>query len=143
MIIVILFLIFTSVWLALVAFSNDLPALAIILILISIALGFLSYGVSSYVTEKGSKIGTITKISNEGIFCHTDEGQILRGGMNDGSGNVGKAFDFTIKDKSMIKKLNDAMENMKEVKITYHKVVSAPCSSGSMGYFIDSVDIIK
>ena len=46
----------------------------------------------------GEKIGVVTKLARHGVFCKTWEGQIVRGGLNGGSGVVGAAFDFTIED---------------------------------------------
>lgn len=108
-----------------------------------IVLSFLLFICGHYTTEEGSKIGTITKISKEGLFCKTYEGQIIRGGINDGSGNIGAAFYFTVQDKSLLDGLNKAMQEMKEVKITYHRRLWAPCDSGSNRYFLDSFEVIK
>ena len=46
--------------------------------------------------SEGSKIGRIVKLSKYGLFSKTWEGELIRGGLTDGSGVNGTSFHFTI-----------------------------------------------
>ena len=70
---------------------------------------------------KGSKIGKIVKLSQEGIFNKTWEGELIRGGLTDGSGTLGNTFCFTIEDESLLPIAFEAFENQYEVVLTYTK----------------------
>lgn len=95
-------------------------------------------------TENGEKIGVIVKISKEGSFIGTWEGELIRGGMNNGSGSFGKSFHFTVEYTELLQTLNTALDSQKEVKIRYHKEALAfPWRSDSDNYFLDNVRIMK
>ena len=93
-------------------------------------------------TENGEKIGSIVKVSKEGIVCKTWEAQLIRGGMNNGGGSFGThPFDFTLSDKKLIDIAQQAMSDQKEIIVKYHKQAISPCASGSDGYFADSISV--
>lgn len=87
----------------------------------------------------GEKIGTFVKLKQEGFFCKTWEAEIVRGGMNGGSGVMGQPFDVTIEDPSLISKVKDLMESQSEVKITYHTEINTFCRSQSGDNFLTSI----
>ncbi len=74
-----------------------------------------------WVTERGEKIGTLVKVNKQGIFIGTHEAELIRGGMNNGSGSFGKPFDFTIENENDLDIAKEALEQQKAVKIKYHK----------------------
>lgn len=75
-----------------------------------------------YVTGSGEKIGTVIKLSKEGIFVKTWEAEIIRGGMNNGSGGFSTIpFFFTIDDEAMLPQVQAAFDSGKEVKIHYKR----------------------
>lgn len=83
-------------------------------------------------TGGGEKIGVITRINKVGAFCKTWEGEIIRGGINNGTGAMGTAFHFTIEnDPALVKKVQDAMEHQTEVKISYRSEGITFCRSES------------
>ena len=90
----------------------------------------------------GEKIGQIVKLSKQGLLCKTWEGQIIRGGISDGSGAFGTVpFDFTIESDEMAQKAKEYMQNQTEVLIKYRiELVYALCSSESAGYFVTSIE---
>lgn len=94
-------------------------------------------------TQKGEKIGMITKVAQEGLFCPTWEAQVIRGGFNQGSGASGTAFEFTIESDELAKKVTKLAEERKEVKITYRKEAVTICSSDSNNYFLVSIEELK
>ena len=89
----------------------------------------------------GTKIGQVIKLSKQGLFCKTWEGQIIRGGMNAGSGGFSvQPFDFTIEGDEMAKKVEKYMEDQTEVIITYNiEGVYSAFRTESGGHFLRSI----
>ncbi len=79
----------------------------------------------------GEKVGSIIKLNRQGFFCKTWEAEIIRGGLNTGSGVVGTAFHFTIEDDSLAKQVEQAMNSQQEVRITYRFEAVTWCRSDS------------
>ena len=73
-----------------------------------------------YETERGNKIGIVTKIASEGIIFKTNEVTLIRGGMSDGSGAFSKDFNFSVESPEVLAKLQAAINENKNVRITYH-----------------------
>lgn len=93
----------------------------------------------------GEKIGQVVKLSQQGLFCKTWEGQLIRGGMSGGSGAFGTVpFDFTIENDEMAKKTQEFMQNQTEVVIKYRmEGLYAWCRSESWGHFLTSIESAK
>lgn len=98
-----------------------------------------------YHKSEGEKIGSIVKLAKEGLICKTNESELIKGGMNNGSGGFGtKPFYFTIQDDSVLKIIEFALNNNKEVKIKYYERLIAPCDSGNAeNAFAYSAEIVK
>lgn len=89
-------------------------------------------------TARGEKIGTITKLAEQGPICPTWEGQLIRGGMSAGTGAFGAPFDFTVP-KELVERVRGYMESGTEVKLHYYSYEPVFCSSDS-GHFIVSIE---
>jgi hypothetical protein len=87
----------------------------------------------------GEKIGTFVRLHQTGFFCKTWEAEIIRGGMNGGSGVAGAAFDITIENPELLEKVKGLMESQTEVKITYHQERFTWCRSESADNFLTSI----
>ena len=94
-------------------------------------------------TSKGEKIGVIVKCASEGVIVKTYECELIRGGMNGGSGSFGKSFHFTVENKNDIPILEEALNNQSEVKIAYHIEIASWLRSENNSTFLDSIRIIK
>jgi hypothetical protein len=106
-------------------------------------------------TGKGEKMGEVIKIAQEGIICKTWEGELIRGGLNDGSGGFGaRIFPFTVENTDLLQKVQYALENNKKVKIIYHHEAITFCrseqqkiSGGQADYegnnFLDDIQILS
>lgn len=105
--------------------------------LLVISLSFLIVG--CYETEKGEKIGVISKISEEGIIFKTYEVTLIRGGINDGSGAFSGNSHFSVENTDTIKKIQDAINHNRNVKIQYHKEWITAFWRGNENYFIDDI----
>lgn len=69
----------------------------------------------------GVKTGVIVKIAEEGLFVPTHEAQLIRGGMTNGSGAMGQAFDFNIKPGPVLEAAQKALESGAEVEVEYER----------------------
>lgn len=68
----------------------------------------------------GERNGIVVKLADEGFFKKTHELEIIRGGMNGGSGSFGvKPFYATIPNDRDFQTLQSAYEQQKEVYVTY------------------------
>lgn len=94
---------------------------------------------------KGKKIGRIVKFSKQGMIYKTWEGELIRGGLNDGTGSFGTSFHFTVEDSNMAEQAIYAFENQYEVIIDYRKefIHSITRSEGSDAYFVEKITRVK
>jgi hypothetical protein len=91
----------------------------------------------------GEKVGSIVKIAKEGVIFKTNEVELIRGGLDDGTGVIGTPFYSTIDNPALLPIAYQALEENKEVKIKYHSNYFAPFSSGNReNNFVDSIEII-
>jgi hypothetical protein len=122
---------------------EKLFARSLILGPIAVILFLLVLGVN--VPSSGSKVGQIVRINREGILNKTWEAQLIRGGFSDGSGIMGRSFEFTVTEGSgFIPKLEDAMRKQSEVRIQYKTIGIYPAIiSGSGGTFLIDVEVVK
>ncbi len=116
-----------------------LVVIAIIVILASLVGSFAGCNRSS---GTGEKIGQVVKLSKEGFIRKTWEGQLIRGGMNGGSGAFGTVpFNFTVGSEELAKTVQKFMREQTEVIITYRiGGLYSPLSSGSDGHFLISIE---
>ena len=71
-------------------------------------------------TTNGVKVGTLVKCAKEGLLIKTFECEIIRGGMTDGSGSIGKSFHFTIENTELQDIARQALDHQNQIKLTYH-----------------------
>jgi hypothetical protein len=93
----------------------------------------------------GKKIGRIVKFSKQGMFYKTWEGELIRGGLSDGSGSFGGSFHFTVEDSAMADKALVAFNNQYEVVIDYRRefISSITRSESGDAYFVENITIVK
>lgn len=93
----------------------------------------------------GKKIGRIVKLSMQGMVYKTWEGELIRGGLNDGNGSFGTSFHFTVEDEEMAQKAMDAFFNQYEVIIDYRRefIHSITRSESSDAYFVENITRVK
>lgn len=88
----------------------------------------------------GEKVGQIIKLNKQGFFCKTWEAELIRGGMNNGSGAASTLFDFTIEDPRLVAAVQDALDKQYEVKIHYNMEAATACRSDSNDHFLNSIE---
>ena len=111
-----------------------IPCLAVILLISGCGINF-SPG-------DGEKIGQVVKVNHQGWQRVTWEAQLIRGGMNNGSGAFGVApFDFTIESEDMAKKVQEYMKSQQQVIIRYRmEGCWSLFRSDSNGHFLTSIE---
>ena len=70
--------------------------------------------------HKGERVGQIIKLSQGGILFKTYEGELIKGGMSNGSGGFAAPLNFTIKNPLLLQQAKTALLNGKEVVVYYH-----------------------
>src|SRR4029077_18527596 len=87
-------------------------------------------------TGRGEKVGTIIKVSQEGFFFKTWEVEIIRGGMNGGSGGFStKPLHVTVMNEDLLPEVRRAFDEQKEVVVTYEEhlfvfTLTSECTDG-------------
>lgn len=101
-------------------------------VLIVMAIVAIALSGCTAVTGHGTKVGTVIKLSQEGLFCKTWEGELIRGGMSSGSGGFSTTpLHFTINDPALLRQVQDALDRQYEVEVTYTSYLGPfPCASG-------------
>jgi hypothetical protein len=98
--------------------------------------------------SNGERKGTVVKLSEKGLIFKSWEGELLIGGVKQkadgkgGSSTVLNVLEFNVQDKDVLKKLEDALENGTEVKLTYKQWLLSPITINS-DYVITAVKILN
>jgi len=117
-------------------------ALKYILWFMIIALGLFAlytWGTLTWVYSSGERAGYVQKFSNKGYVCKTWEGELLLVSM---PGTLAEKFQFSVRDESVAKKINDSLG--KRVKIDYkeHKGIPSTCFAET-AYFVDNIQVLE
>jgi hypothetical protein len=97
----------------------------VLAIIIPIALFALyTWAALSWVYSTGERAGYVQKFSEKGYVCKTYEGELVLVSM---PGTQAEKFLFTVKDKSLVEKINNSLG--KRVRLTYeeHKGIPSSC----------------
>lgn len=93
----------------------------------------------TWVYSTGERAGYVQKFSEKGYICKTYEGELVLVSM---PGTQAEKFLFTVKDKSLVEKINNSLG--KRVRLTYeeHKGVPSSCF-GETPYYVQNVRILE
>ncbi|MES2546485.1 MAG: hypothetical protein V4575_02185 [Pseudomonadota bacterium] len=109
-------------------------------IILPIALFALyTWAALSWVYSTGERAGYVQKFSEKGYVCKTYEGELVLVSM---PGTQAEKFLFTVKDKTLVEKINNSLG--KRVRITYeeHKGIPSSCF-GETPYYVQNVQILE
>ena len=92
-------------------------------------------------TGHGEKVGSVIKVAQEGLLFKTNEVEIVRGGMNGGSGSFSTTpLNATINDPGLLAKVKDALDKQYEVRVTYQDYLWTPLSSDSSSRYLTGIE---
>lgn len=93
----------------------------------------------------GEKVGQIVLLDHRGLFNQTWEGQLIRGGVTNGSEAFGMTpFNFTIEEPSLQAKVDQYRKGNTEVNITYRiEGICKPTRSESKCTFLTGIEPVK
>jgi hypothetical protein len=110
-----------------------------IVLLVLLVGGYFLFGNYS----KGTRGGTIVKLSEKGIFFKTHEGQLNVGGLTGETGSPASSlWDFSVdsSNDSLIQQLEDANLNGRRVKLYYREKFYQFSWRGDTKYFVYKVE---
>ncbi len=93
----------------------------------------------SWVYSTGERAGYVQKFSEKGYVCKTYEGELVLVSM---PGTQAEKFLFTVKDKTLVEKINNSLG--KRVRLTYeeHKGIPSSCF-GETPYYVQNVQVLE
>jgi hypothetical protein len=92
--------------------------------------------------QDGEKVGTIVKSSTHGFLpgCQSYEAELVRGGLNSGTGVMGAPFDFTVETPELKAQVDEALNNQTEVKVYYRHEKVTFCRSEDHKNFVYKIE---
>jgi len=115
--------------------------LSILLLLIVGALYYVTFGYYS----DGTRVGSLVKMSRRGWIFKTYEGQLLVGGMTDGTGTMSSSmWEFSVDDdnKEVIDALEHSQKTGQRVSLHYEEKFFQLPWNGDTKYFVTGVELI-
>lgn len=85
--------------------------------------------------SEGERAGYVQKLSKKGWLCKTWEGEIVMVTM---PGAIPEKFEFTVRDESVVEKINAQAGNRVVLHYQQHKFIPTSCF-GETEYFVDNV----
>jgi hypothetical protein len=76
----------------------------------------------------GERTGVITKLSQKGLVLKSWEGEMVLGGISDGSGTFGGTWQFSCRDAALAEKLREVSESGQRVTLEYNEWLVSPVS---------------
>lgn len=91
----------------------------------------------------GSRVGTVVKFSKKGAFCKTWEGEMVLGGVRASeNGAIANVWAFSVIDEKVVHAVQQAAEDGRRVKLTYHEgLLTGPCISET-SYFVTAAESV-
>ena len=114
-------------------------AIAILLSLVAalvVIMGIYTWFALTWSYSEGTRAGYLQKFSKKGWLCKTWEGEILLSSM---PGAIPERFTITVRDDSLVQKLQSTMGQRVEISYEQHKGVPTSCF-GETEYFVSSVN---
>lgn len=108
-------------------------ALLLIVVLVILCAGYVKIALTwSY--SKGERIGYVQKFSEKGWLCKTWEGELQ---MLPVPGALPEKFQFSVRDKAVISKINSSMGKKVSLLYEQHKGIPTTCFGESEYFAVD------
>ncbi|MCU0341430.1 MAG: hypothetical protein MUE30_16245 [Spirosomaceae bacterium] len=115
-----------------------------LLVLLLIVGGFLYYATFGYYSD-GTRVGSLVKLSRKGYIFKTYEGELLVGGMSEGTGTLNSTnwlFSVDGDNESVVNALNESQRTGQRVALHYEEKFFQLPWNGDTQYFVTSVELI-
>ena len=106
--------------------------------------GILYYITFGYYSD-GTRVGSLVKLSRKGYVFKTYEGQLMVGGMSDGTGSFNSStWEFSVDDdnKAVVEALNLSQRTGQRVSLHYEEKFFQLPWNGDTQYFVTAVELI-
>lgn len=116
-----------------------------ILIIFFLIAGGILYYISFGSFSDGTRVGSLAKLSRRGYIFKTYEGQLMVGGMSDGTGTFNSTtWDFSVhgSNKEAIDALNLSQRTGQRISVHYEEKFFQLPWNGDTKYFVVSVELI-
>ena len=109
----------------------------LVMLIVSVAVLFSGYVfvVLNWSYSKGDRVGYVQKFSEKGWLCKTWEGELQ---MLPVPGAMPEKFLFSVRDKTLISKLNSSMGKKVSLSYEQHKGVPTTCFGESEYFAVDA-----
>jgi hypothetical protein len=111
-----------------------LGTLLVLLLLFTLYVGLMF----AWSYSDGERAGILQKFSRRGWFCKTYEGELA---MSIVPGVTPTIWDFSVRDESVVPKLNASLGKRVVLHYTEHRGIPTTCF-GHTNYFVDSVSVL-
>jgi hypothetical protein len=110
--------------------------IALLLVVTAVALctGYMMI-VLNWSYSKGERIGYVQKFSEKGWLCKTWEGELQ---MLPVPGAIPEKFDFSVRDKALIGKINSTLGKKVSLSYEQHKGIPTNCFGESEYFAVDA-----
>ena len=116
----------------------------VLLILFLIVGGGLYYATFGFYSD-GTRVGSLTKLSRRGWVFKTQEGQLMVGGMTEGTGSLNSSmWEFSVDDdnKTVISALETSQKTGQRVSLHYEEKFFQLPWNGDTKYFVTGVELV-
>lgn len=93
--------------------------------------------------SEGDRVGKVVKLSKKGFIFKTYEGELATIAKGTQATLMSNSFTFSIKDESLVKKVQEAMNSNKTVALHYEEQYFSFWWEGDTRYHITSVNITE
>lgn len=117
----------------------------IILLVFFLILGGILYYLSAGSYSDGTRVGSLIKLSRKGWVFKTHEGQLMVGGMTEGTGTLNSStWDFSVADdnKPVIDALEQSQKTGQRVSLHYEEKFFQFPWNGDTKYFVTGVELV-
>lgn len=111
----------------------------IVLVAVIILPLLYTWAMLSWSYSTGERAGWLQKLSNKGVMCKTNEGELSLIAV---PGAAPEKFMFTVRDPAVAKQIQDLMG--RRVSLHYEQKVGLPSSCfGETSYFVTAVEVVS
>lgn len=120
-------------------FKKTLTYLILLAFVLVAFTAFYTWATLNWVYSSGERAGYVQKLSQKGWVCKTYEGELILVSM---PGTQAEKFFFTVRDESVVKKINTSIGERVRLIYEEHKGVPSTCF-GETSFYVKDVKILN